>query len=124
VNLLDTSIWIDHLRSVQPAVARLLEEGQVLGHPWVSGELALGSLSRRSEILSLMHNLPLATVASAVEVSAFIEDRRLYGRGIGYVDAQLLASTMITPDARLWTRDQRLAAAAAELGCAAHPVRN
>lgn len=114
--LADTSVWIDHLRRDDPELASLLASGQVLGHPWVVGELALGSLARRHEVLALLDQLPRAALATADEVRGLVERADLAGRGIGYVDAQLLASTMLTPGARLWTRDRRLAAAAADLG--------
>ena len=114
--LVDTSVWVDHLRTGHPGLAQALNRGHVLGHPWVVGELALGSLSRRQAILGLLRNLPQAQVATADEVSTFIERHRLYGLGIGYVDVQLLASTRLTPDAGLGTDDKRLAAAAARLG--------
>lgn len=110
--LVDTSVWVDHLRVGDPRLVELLTDGQVLGHPWVTGELALGRLSRRSEILDLLHNLPQATVATDAEVLTLITDRQLFGRGIGYVDAHLLAATLLTSGARLWTRDKRLAAVA------------
>ncbi|MDQ3432997.1 MAG: type II toxin-antitoxin system VapC family toxin [Actinomycetota bacterium] len=119
--LLDTSIWIDHLRVGQSTVAELLEAGAVLAHPWVTGEIALGRLSARAEILALLGNLPQATVATSNEVSTLVESRQLYGLGIGYVDAQLLAATLLTRDAQLWTRDKRLARVATDLGCAAIP---
>lgn len=114
--LLDTSIWIDHFRSGHPTVVRLLESGQVLCHPWVVGELALGRLSRRAEILGLLSSLPHAPVATPREVLTLVEHHRLDGIGIGYVDAQLLAATRLEPGTRLWTNDQRLAAAAQRLG--------
>lgn len=117
--LLDTSVWIDHLRVAEPAVVRLLEDGRVACHPWVIGELALGGLAPRQEVLALLANLPQSVVATTAEVAALVEVRHLHGRGIGYVDAQLLAATLLTADQRLWTRDKRLAAAAVELGCAA-----
>jgi len=118
VILVDTSIWIDHLRTGDPKLAELLHDGHVLAHPWVTGELALGHLSQRTEILGLLHNLPHATVATDIEVLTLIEERSLVGLGIGYVDAHLLASTLLTPDARLWTRDKRLATMAVEHGLA------
>jgi predicted nucleic acid-binding protein len=93
----------------------LLEDGSVLGHPWVTGELALGHLSHRSEILGLLHNLPQAQVATDAEVLTLIDDRQLFGLGIGYVDAHLLAATMLTTGARLWTHDKRLTAVADQL---------
>ena len=114
--LVDTSVWIDHLRIGDPQLTVLLEEAQVLAHPWVIGELALGQLSRRSEILGLLSNLPQATVATETEVMTLVETQHLFGRGIGYVDTHLLAATLLTTDTRLWTRDRRLAAVAADLG--------
>ena len=116
--LVDTSIWIDHLRTGDPELGELLRDGQVLAHPWVTGELALGHLSRRSEILGLLHNLPQATVATDDEVLTLIDERQLFGLGIGYVDAHLLAATTLTTAARLWTRDKRLAAVAGQHGLA------
>ncbi|MGH3472885.1 MAG: type II toxin-antitoxin system VapC family toxin [Nocardioidaceae bacterium] len=116
--LVDTSIWIDHLRTGDPRLVGLLEDGHVLGHPWVTGELALGHLSRRDEVLGLLHNLPQATVATEVEVLTLIDNQHLFGLGIGYVDTHLLAATALTTDARLWTRDKRLAAVAAQRGLA------
>ena len=116
--LVDTSIWIDHLRTGDPELGELLRDGQVLAHPWVTGELALGHLSRRSEILGLLQNLPQATVATDDEVLTFIDKRHLFGLGIGYVDAHLLAATKLTTAARLWTRDKRLAAVAVQHGLA------
>lgn len=113
--LVDTSIWVDHLRAGHPALAQLLDRSAVLGHPWVVGELALGHLSRRQETLGLLRRLPQAEVATAAEVSSFIERYQLYGLGISYVDAHLLASTQLTTGARLWTNDKRLAAVASRL---------
>ncbi|WP_347350679.1 type II toxin-antitoxin system VapC family toxin [Intrasporangium sp.] len=116
--LVDTSVWIDHLRVGDPELVELLQGGLVLAHPWVIGELALGHLSRRGEVLGLLRNLPQATVATDAEVLALIENQRLHGLGIGYVDAQLLAATMLSTS-RLWTRDKRLAAIAVQHGLAA-----
>ncbi len=113
--LVDTSVWIDHLRIGDPQLTALLQEAQVLAHPWVIGELALGQLSGRSEVLPLLSNLPQAKVAIEAEVMTLVETQRLFGLGIGYVDAHLLAATLLTTDAGLWTRDRRLAAAAADL---------
>ncbi len=114
--LVDTSVWIDHLRIGDPQLTALLQEAQVLAHPWVIGELALGQLSGRSEVLPLLSNLPQAKVAIEAEVMTLVETQRLFGLGIGYVDAHLLAATLLTTDAGLWTRDRRLAAVAADLG--------
>jgi predicted nucleic acid-binding protein len=116
VILVDTSVWIDHLRAGDEVLSSLLQEAQVFGHPWVTGEIALGSLAHRREVLCLLHGLPQAVVASDSEVLALVEGARLFGRGIGWVDAQLLASARLTDRTLLWTRDVRLAGAAAELG--------
>jgi predicted nucleic acid-binding protein len=115
VILVDTSIWIDYLRRGDAALATLLTAGQVLGHPAVAGEVGLGSLTNRAEILGLLGSLPQATSATHAEVMAFIDARRLFGLGIGYVDAHLLASTALTAGATLWTRDKRLRSAAESL---------
>lgn len=114
--LVDTSIWVDHLRAGDPQLVALLQDGQVLAHPWVTGELALGHLAQRDEILGLLHNLPQATVATDVEVLTLIDNQHLVGHGIGYVDAHLLAATRLTTGSRLWTRDKRLATVAAQQG--------
>lgn len=113
--LVDTSVWIDHLRSGEPALVIALEGGQVLMHPFVLGELACGNLKNRGEVLRLLGVLPAAPTATEPEVLDFIERRALTGRGIGYIDVHMLASTVLAGDARLWTRDRRLAAAADEL---------
>jgi hypothetical protein len=118
VILVDTSVWIDHLRRGDAELASLLQVGQVLAHPWVTGEIALGHLSRRSEIIGLLNNLPQATSATEFEVLTLIDTHQLFGLGIGYIDAHLLAATMLTADARLWTRDKRLAAVATRHGLA------
>lgn len=114
--LVDTSIWVDHLRTGDPALEQFLDAGQVLGHPWVTGELALGNLSWRNETLGLLSSLPQASVATHVEVMTIVDRHRLHGLGIGYVDAQLLAASLLTPETRLWTRDKHLAGAGARLG--------
>lgn len=116
--LVDTSVWIDHLRGGDPELAALLRVGQVLGHPWVTGELALGHLTQRGEILRLLGNLPQANSATAAEILTFVDTHRLFGLGIGYVDVHLLAATALSSGAQLWTRDKRLAAVAEEHGLA------
>ena len=116
--LVDTSVWVEHLRHGLPRLATLLQEGEVLIHPWVIGELACGNLRNRSELLELMQGLPEAKVASDAEVLLLIERDRLMGRGIGYVDAHLLASAKLS-HCRLWTQDHRLAAVAQGQGLAA-----
>lgn len=117
--LVDSSIWIDHLRNGDPVMTAMLERGGVLAHPFVIGELALGTLRQRDVILSALHDLPKATVADDAEVMGFIARHGLGGRGIGYVDAHLLASARLTAGAALWTRDKRLHAVAADLAVAA-----
>jgi predicted nucleic acid-binding protein len=117
--LADTSVWIEHLRRGEPTLSALLMNGQVLGHPAVVGELGLGTLADRDEVLGLLGNLPQAVAATHAEVMAFVARHRLFGLGIGYVDAHLLAATALTREAALWTRDKRLATAARTLGLAA-----
>jgi len=113
--LVDTSVWVDHLRDGTPALAAALEQGRVLTHPFVLGELACGKLKNRGEVLQLLGELPAAPMASDPEALDFIERRALMGRGIGYVDVHLLASVALAGTAQLWTRDKRLAAIAADL---------
>ncbi len=116
--LADTSVWIEHLRSRQDRLVALLENGGILAHPWVTGELALGNLRDRDNVLGLLARLPQAVIATDEEVLRMIDDEALHGAGIGYVDAQLLASSRLTTDARLWTADRRLSRVAARLGLA------
>ena len=113
--LVDTTVWVEHLRRGLPSLATLLQEGEVLIHPWVIGELACGNLRNRQQVLELLQGLPMATVASDAEVLLLIERDRLMGRGIGYVDVHLLASARLS-HCRLWTQDRRLAAVAHEQG--------
>jgi predicted nucleic acid-binding protein len=119
VILVDTSIWVDHLRAGDERLGALLDSGEVLGHPFVIGELALGNLRQRDAFLHDLFDLPQAIVASDAEVLRLINREQLFGRGIGYIDAHLLAATRLTADTKLWTRDQKLNAAAAQLGLAA-----
>jgi predicted nucleic acid-binding protein len=116
--LVDTSVWIDHLRGDEEGLASALDAGAVCMHPFVLGELACGNLRNRAEILDLLQRLPASPVATDAEVLEFIEVCTLFGRGIGYIDAHLLAATALSGAGRLWTRDRRLAAVAAELGLA------
>ncbi|CAA7624152.1 type II toxin-antitoxin system VapC family toxin [Magnetospirillum sp. UT-4] len=116
--LVDTSVWVDHLRSGDSGLMDLLDAGAVLVHPFVIGEIALGQLRQRDLILSMLDNLPRARVAADREVLFFIDRHHLAGLGIGYVDAHLLAAATLTPDTRLWTRDRRLGDAAERLGLA------
>lgn len=113
--LVDTSVWVDHLRASEEALSTALNNAQVLCHPFVVGELACGSIAHRASTLELLDALPKAPMATNDEAMAMISKHTLYGRGIGWVDAHLLASTLIAAGCRLWTRDRRLAAVAAEL---------
>lgn len=113
--LVDTSIWIDHLRHGNEELATQLNSAQVLTHPFVIGELACGNLTNRSEVLTLMANLPQVAVATDHEVLFFIEQHRLMGRGIGYIDAHLLAAVSLSSPARFWTRDKRLGSITVDL---------
>ena len=113
--LVDTSVWVHHLRDGAPALAAALEQGLVLIHPFILGELACGNLKNRDEVLQLLEKLPAAPVATDAEARDFIERCALMGRGIGYIDVHLLASVALAGTAHLWTRDKRLAAVAADL---------
>lgn len=116
--LADTSVWIDHLRKGDAKLADLLNRQHVLAHPFVIGEIALGSLRDRAVVVRELSRLPRATVARDDEVMAMIEARGLAGSGIGYIDAHLLASTQLMPGASLWTKDKRLNGVAARLSLA------
>jgi predicted nucleic acid-binding protein len=118
VVLVDTSVWVDHLRLGDATLVGLLNAGSVLTHPFIVGELALGHLNPRDVVLRTLGNLPKAVVAGEHEVLAFIGAYKLFGFGIGYVDAHLLAATRVTLGTTLWTRDQRLRAIATRLGLA------
>ena len=117
--LVDTSVWIDHWRRRDEILTSLLEQGAVLAHPFVIGELALGSMPRRDFVLNSLRRLPRTSVARDEEVMRLVDREALFGIGIGYIDAHLLAATRLTPGATFWTRDRRLAAAAEKLSLAA-----
>lgn len=117
--LVDTSVWVDHLRKGDQVLARLLDATQVLSHPFIVGELALGDLRQRDLILRTLQDLPQAVVGSPDEVLHFIDHYTLAGSGIGYVDAHLLAATRLTAGVILWTRDKQLQSVAERLGLAA-----
>lgn len=121
--LVDTSVWIDHLRRGDAELVSMLSEGQVLVHPWIIGELACGNLQDRRLVLDLLQSLPSAPVANTGEVLFFIEKHALMGRGIGYVDVHLLAAARLA-GTRLWTRDKRLVVVADELGMAYTETRH
>ena len=113
--LADTSIWIDHLRHSQPHLIALLEKNSVWIHPWIVGEIACGNLAHRARVLRELHKLPQLRVAPDHEVLFLIERHRLMGKGIGYIDVQLLTAAL-AQGALLWTRDHRLMATSAKLG--------
>jgi predicted nucleic acid-binding protein len=112
--LVDTSVWIEHLRTGSDRLRSLLFDEQVLCHPFIIGELACGILQNRDEILKMLRALPEAQLLDHDDVMGFLERRRLYGRGIGWLDAHLLASTLVTGSS-LWTLDKPLRRAAASL---------
>lgn len=120
--LVDTSVWIDHFRSGDEALVSLLNGSQVLMHSFILGELACGNLHQRTEVLFLLKDLPQGVVARDEEVLFFIERHGLMGKGIGYIDAHLLAATALDGSAHLWTRDKRLNTLSQELGLAYLPV--
>jgi predicted nucleic acid-binding protein len=115
VILVDTSVWIQHLRRTENRLVTLLEQDLVSCHPFVIGELSMGSLKQRDDFLVLLETLPAAPVAPQRDVLTLVDRRRLYGRGFGWVDAHLLAAAVVN-HLRLWTLDRRLAETAGELG--------
>lgn len=117
--LADTSVWIDHFRRADDRLSALLARCAILLHPFVLGELALGNHIKFRKVVDDLNDLPRATLPDHGEVLEFILHNRLSGSGVGYVDAHLLASTRLTPDARLWTRDKKLRAVAERLKIAA-----
>lgn len=114
--LVDTSVWINHLRQSDEKLKEQLINGAVVMHPFVIGELACGNLHNRREILGLLKNLPSITIATDNEVLYFIEEKGLMGKGLGYIDIHLLASVRLAHYAQLWTKDKRLAKVATALG--------
>lgn len=116
--LVDTSVWAQHFRREVVSLSALLEAGEVSTHPFVVGELALGNLRDRNTVLAYFRLLPQASAAAHEEVMELVERNRLFGRGIGYVDAHLLAATALSEDTLLWTFDRELDATAVLLGLA------
>lgn len=114
--LVDTSIWVDHLRQGNVNLARLLTRGQACIHNMVIGELACGNLQNRNQLMALWQNLPAVVTASHQEALFLLESHSLMGKGIGYVDLHLLSSCLLTHTAQLWTRDKRLLGIAETLG--------
>jgi len=112
--LVDTSVWVEHLRSGTIGLETLLIDGQVCCHPFIIGELACGNLKNRGEILALLQNLPMASCAEDDEVIQFINDHQLMGKGLGYIDIHLLMSSLLSR-IPLWTLDKRLHEAAQSL---------
>lgn len=117
--LVDSSIWVDHLARDHPLMSQLLENGQVLIHPFIIGEIALGSLKHRARLLQDLAELPEIDVLPHSFVLHAIEDRALHSTGIGYVDAHLLLSTLVSPGVTIWTRDKKHLMQAERLGIAA-----
>jgi hypothetical protein len=113
--LVDTSVWVDHFRRRDPALAELLERGEVDCHPFIIGEIACGNLRRRTEILTLLQDLPQTPAVEHDEALAFVDTHDLIGSGLGWIDVHLLASARLG-GTFLWSRDRRLAAAAHRLG--------
>lgn len=114
--LVDTSVWIDHFRVDSPALGRLLEEGLVVCHPLVIGELACGNLKHRSKVIESLTVLPSTPTIEYEELLTFIETHKLFGQGLGWIDVHLLASTRLQ-QVTLWTLDQPLRHAARKLRC-------
>ncbi len=114
--LADTSVWIEHFRSGNQALHQRLSQGQIVIHPFIIAELALGSLKERSRTIALLDLLPHVRVAQLHEIRTLIEARHLYGLGIDLTDAHLIASVLINPPTRLWTKDKQLRKAAEALG--------
>ena len=121
--LVDTSVWIDHLRQGNTQLAAALEAVHVRVHPFVVGELACGTLRARAEVVGLLQALPPILVATDKEILFFMAEQNLMGRGIGYMDVHLLASARLG-GALLWTRDKRLHAVATELGMAHTEIKH
>ena len=121
--LVDSSVWVDHLRQGDRRLVTLLEASQVLTHPFVVGEIALGSLKNRETVLGSLKGLPQAATATDEEVQKFIETNALFGLGIGYIDAHLLAAVRLDAGSHLWTRDKRLGAIANRMGINAEQMQ-
>lgn len=122
--LVDTSVWVDHLRESNAPLVKLLDAGRVLAHPFIIGEVALGQMRQRKAILAALSDLPRVQVATEEEALGFIESQALHGRGVGYVDVHLLAAVRLTAGAVLWTNDRRLHAVADAFGLAVKPDRD
>jgi predicted nucleic acid-binding protein len=117
--LVDTSVWVHHLNRGERQLAALLEAGEVLCHPFIIGELACGRLNNRLEILNLLAALPQSRIADHDELLHLIDERRLFGRGLGWIDIHLLGSGILS-SCELWTSDKALDEASRRLGIAAN----
>lgn len=120
--LVDSTVWIGHLRTSDLELQTLLEAQKVSSHPFVIGELAMGDLKDRDDVIQDLDDLPKTLIATDDEVQGFIKQYSLFGLGIGYIDAHLLAAVQLAPDALLWTRDKHLRAAAERLHLAARTI--
>ncbi len=114
--LVDSSVWVDHFRNPSSQLTQYLDEATVLSHPFIVGELVVGSLKSEHPVVRAMHKMPQALVASHIEFMTFLEHQKLSGLGLSFVDVHLLTATALTPDALLWTRDRRLHQAAVHIG--------
>lgn len=114
--LVDTSVWVDHFRRGNARLVAALEWQRVVTHPFVIGELACGEIRDRGEVMARLQRLPVAPVATDAEALSLIENRRLMGRRLGYLDVHLLAAALLSPQLKLWTLDIALSETATRLG--------
>ncbi len=114
--LVDTSVWVSHLREKNDELSNLLNNAEVVCHPFIIGELACGNLKNRSTIIALLEALPTTRLVEHEEILAFIEARKVMGKGLGYIDVHLLAAALLA-DVTLWTLDKKLDKVAGELRC-------
>ncbi len=120
--LVDTSVWIAHLESTNEVLAALMEREEAATHPFVIGEVAMGYVRQRDLVIAELRKLPSVRVIGDSDVVFMVDRHRLFGTGIGYIDAHLLAAALFADAVTLWTRDRRLRAAATQLGVEAYPV--
>jgi predicted nucleic acid-binding protein len=119
--LIDSSVWVGHFKRRNDHLVELLEEGAVICHPYIVGEVACGTPPSRKDIIGMLAELESAPVATQQELLALMDKRQLYGRGCGFVDMSLLAASLLSETARIWTLDKRLENLAAELNLAYRP---
>lgn len=120
--LVDAAVWVDHFRRRNEQLVALLEAGLVVCHPYVVVEVACGTPPGRRHVIDLLSDLEATPMATHSELLGLLARRKLYGRGCGFVDLGLLASSLLADQTFLWTFDRRLDALAAELGCAYRPA--